>query len=188
MKSGPATLELAPLRLICMTPTTRSPERIGALMIFWMSSAFSAANLTPSKTVACFTEVKSLMISGRLSRVVRAASAVLLESGMKPTFFSASGTTKCKCRQRCETPRMATSSVRTERLWAMRWATDAKEICAGSLASPASASASRSSSITRFMFVPKTTPCLSRPGERSRRDYRCRIALGPLAECKNENT
>jgi len=58
----------------------------GALMIFWISSALSAANFTPSKTLACFTEVKSLIISGRLSRVVRAASAVLLESGMSRRF------------------------------------------------------------------------------------------------------
>jgi len=33
-------------------------------MIFWMTSAFSEASLTPSKTLACLTEVKSLMISG----------------------------------------------------------------------------------------------------------------------------
>jgi hypothetical protein len=53
------------------------------------------ASLTPSKVLACLREVKSLMISGRLSRVVRAASADLLERGMKPTFLSTSGTTKC---------------------------------------------------------------------------------------------
>jgi hypothetical protein len=94
VKSGPASFALAPLRLICITPSARSPERIGVLMIFWMASALSGANFTPSKTLACFTEVKSLMISGRLSRMVRAASADLLDSGMKPTFFSASGTMK----------------------------------------------------------------------------------------------
>ena len=63
-----------------------------------------------SKTVAWRMEAKLFSISGRLSRAVRAERAELLDSGTKPTFFRASGTRKCKWRQREETAKMATSS------------------------------------------------------------------------------
>ena len=102
VKSGPALTRLPALRLICMTPTTLSSNNIGALMIFWIDSP--VAVFTPSNTAACRTAEKLLLISGRLSRAVRAASAELLVSGMNPTFFSTCGTRKYRCLRRCETP------------------------------------------------------------------------------------
>ena len=95
VKSGPALTRLVPLRLICMTPTTFSADKIGALMIFWIDSP--VAVFTPSNTAACRTAEKLLLISGRRSRAVRAASAELLVSGMNPTFFSTCGTRKYRC-------------------------------------------------------------------------------------------
>jgi hypothetical protein len=86
VKSGPALTRLPPLRLICMTPTTFSSNEIGALMIFWIDSPVAVAVFTPSNTAACRTAEKLLLISGRLSRAVRAASAELLVSGMNPHF------------------------------------------------------------------------------------------------------
>src|SRR5258707_15852369 len=83
--------------------------RIGALIIFWMVPAASAEILTVSKTVAWRKFAKLFLISGRLSRAVRAARAELLDSGTKPTFFRGSGTRKCKWRQRGETARKTTS-------------------------------------------------------------------------------
>jgi len=87
-KSGPAVEGLAPLRLTWMTPTTLSPERMGALTIFWMSSELSPPIFAPSKTVAWRTLAKLLIMSERLSR---AAIEEVLERGIKPTCLSDSG-------------------------------------------------------------------------------------------------
>jgi len=110
VKSGPAFVALPPFRLTCITPTTFPSQRIGALMIFWIDSPVVVAAFTPSNTVAWRTAAKSLLISGRLSLTVRAARADLLVNGMNPTFFNAGGTRKCRCRHRCDTPNIATSS------------------------------------------------------------------------------
>ena len=85
-------------------------------MIFCIDSPVAVAVFTPSNTAACRTAEKLLLISGRLSRAVRAASAELLVSGMDPTFFSTRGTRKCRCLRRCETARIATSSAFHARL------------------------------------------------------------------------
>src|SRR6266852_7487358 len=118
-----------------------------------MDSPLLVAAFTPSNTLACRTAAKLLLISGRLSRAVRAASAELLESGMKPTFFRTSGTRKCKCRQRVETPRIATSSTFTPMYLAMRSPRDGREICADEAASACKVSARRSSSDTRLVAM-----------------------------------
>src|SRR5467141_3551739 len=132
-----------------MTPTTFPSARMGALRIFVMDSAASEVSFTTSKTVAGRVTVKLLSISGRLSRAVRAARAELLERGMKPTFFSASGTRKWRWRQRVETPMMATSSFRTDRVLAIFSATEARENCEALPSSALKAVAMRSSSVTR---------------------------------------
>ena len=119
VKSAPASIAVAPFRLICITPTTFPSHKIGALTIFCIDSPVVVAAFTPSNTVACRTAEKLLLISGRLSRAVRAASADVLDIGMNPTFFSACGTRKCRCLHRVETPRIATSSVCTPRFFAI---------------------------------------------------------------------
>src|SRR6266850_435445 len=132
-----------------MTPITFPSERMGALSIFWMDSGASELIFTPSKTAACRATVKLLSISGRLSRAVRAARAELLERGMNPTFFRASGTRKWRWRQRVETPMMATSSFPTESVLAIFSATEARENCEALPSSAFKAVAMRSSSVTR---------------------------------------
>src|SRR6266481_767921 len=132
-----------------MTPITFPSERMGALSIFWMDSGVSELVFTPSKTAACRATVKLLSISGRLSRAVRAARAELLERGMNPTFFRASGTRKWRWRQRVETPMMATSSFPTERVLAIFSATEVRENCDALPSSAFKAVAMRSSSVTR---------------------------------------
>src|SRR5258707_10812746 len=79
-----------------MTPMTLPSSRIGALIIFWMVPAASAEIFTVSKMVAWREFAKLFSISGRLSRAVRAARAELLDSGIKPAFFMASGPRKCR--------------------------------------------------------------------------------------------
>src|ERR1700687_5506519 len=132
-----------------MTPMTFPSARIGALMIFWIDSTAPVVIFTPSNTVACRAAMKLFSISGRLSRTVRAARAELLDRGMKPTFFRASGTRKCRCRQRSETPIMATSSFFTDRVLAIFSATEAKENCDALASAAPKAVAMRSSSETR---------------------------------------
>src|SRR6267143_453357 len=132
-----------------MTPITFPSERMGALSIFWMDSGSSELIFTPSKTAACRATMKLLSISGRLSRAVRAARAELLERGMNPTFFRASGTRKWRWRQRVETPMMATSSFRTESVLAIFSATEVRENCDALPSSALKAVAMRSSSVTR---------------------------------------
>src|SRR5215469_14728053 len=87
-----------------MTPMTLLSKRIGALMILWISSCVSPLSFMFSKTLAWRAALNLLSISGRLSRKVFAARAELLDNGMKPTFFSASGTIKCKCFHFEDTP------------------------------------------------------------------------------------
>ena len=60
-------------------------------MILWIVSPYVVAVRIPSNTLACRTPEKLLLISGRFSRAVRAASAELLVRGMYPTFFNGSG-------------------------------------------------------------------------------------------------
>ena len=69
---------------------------------------------------------------------------------MNPTFFNACGTRKCKCLHRVETPRIATSSACTPRFFAIFSAIAPSGICVGSAPSTSSASANRSSSVTRL--------------------------------------
>src|SRR5277367_1235414 len=83
-----------------------------------MDSPLVVTALTPSNTLACRAAGNVLLISGLFSRTVRAARAELLVSGIKPTFFSATGMMKCKCFQRWETPRIATSSTFTFKCFA----------------------------------------------------------------------
>src|SRR6267143_1232465 len=118
-----------------------------------MASATSPVIFTPSKTVACRAAAKLFSISGRLSRAVRAARAELLDSGIKPTFFKASGTKKCRWRQRVESARMATSSFLTPRFLAIFSATEERETCDSSPRSAPRELAMRSISKTGF-FVP----------------------------------
>src|SRR5208337_4585680 len=126
-KSGPAVPVLVPFRLTCITPTTFPSYRIGALMILWIDSPYVVAVRTPSNTLACRTPEKLLLISGRLSRAVRAASAELLVRGMNPTFFNGSGARKCKCRHLVDTARIATSSVFTPSSFAIFAPTASRE-------------------------------------------------------------
>jgi len=153
VKSAPASSAVSPLRLICITPTTFSSFRIGALIILWMDSPVVVAAFTPSNTEACRTAENALFISGRLSRAVRAASAELLDNGMNPTFFSAAGAKKCKCLQRLETPSIATSSARTPRSFAIRSATEGREFSAVVEPSESNAAARRSNSETRLVLI-----------------------------------
>src|SRR5579862_9058037 len=145
---------------------------MGALIIFWMISEVSPLIFTPSKTVAWRTPAKLLMMSGRLSRAVRAATAEVLESGMKPTCFSDSGTRKCKWRQRVETPINATSSILTPRFFAIFSAMPVREILDVLLASDSMALAMRSNSEARLRLVVMRYPLGSRrlPGGRGQAD------------------
>src|SRR5580658_687474 len=112
------------------------------------------------------------MMSGRLSRAVFAAIAEVLESGMKPTCLSDSGTRKCKWRQRVETPIKATSSIFTPRFFAIFSAIPVREIRDVSAASDSTALAMRSSSEARLRFVVIGYPLGSRrlPGGRGQAD------------------
>src|SRR5258706_7842306 len=132
-----------------------------------MASTDSLGIFTPSKTVAWRAVEKLCSISGRLSRAVRAARAELLERRIKPTFFRASGTKKCKWRQRVETARMATSSVRTPRFLAIFSATEASEIRVPSPCSAPRELAMRSISETKLSVVLIVSGCVLglRPGE-----------------------
>jgi len=157
VKSGPQVSLLVPFRLICITPTTFPSYNIGALMILWIDSPDVVAVRTPSNTVACRTPEKLLLISGRLSRTVRAASAELLVSGMNPTFFSGCGTRKCKCRHLVDTARIATSSVFTPNSFAIFAPTSSSEFSTVAPSWP-SAAAICSSSLKRldaivFLFL-----------------------------------
>ena len=153
VKSPPASIAVAPLRLICITPTTFPSHKIGALTIFWIDSPVVVAAFTPSNTVACRTAEKLLLISGRLSLAVRAASADVLDIGMNPTFFSACGTRKCRCLHRVDTPRIATSSGCTPRFFAIFSATAPSGISTGAPPSTSNASASRSNSVTSLVDI-----------------------------------
>ena len=136
-----------------MTPTTFSSNKIGALIIFWIDSPVAIAVFTPSNTAACRTAEKLLLISGRLSRAVRAASAELLVSGMNPTFFSTCGTRKYRCLRRCETASSATSSAFTRSSLAIFSATAGKDRSTAPAPSDSRTSASRSSSDTRLVLM-----------------------------------
>jgi len=136
-----------------MTPTTFSSNKIGALIIFWIDSPVAIAVFTPSNTAACRTAEKLLLISGRLSRAVRAASVELLVSGMNPTFFSTCGTRKYRCLRRCETASSATSSAFTRSSLAIFSATAGKDRSTAPAPSDFRASASRSSSDTRLVLM-----------------------------------
>lgn len=74
VKSGPASAAVAPFLEISITPISFFSSMSGALMIFWMGSPrCSSISGTASKTEACGTTEKWLIISGRLSRAVRRA-------------------------------------------------------------------------------------------------------------------
>src|SRR5580704_3394551 len=90
------------------------------------------------------------MMSGRLSRAVRAATDEVLESGIKPTCLSDSGTRKCRWRQRLETPMSATSPGLTPRFFAIRSAMPVREIWDLAVASDSRALAMRSNSDARL--------------------------------------
>src|SRR6266404_1892085 len=136
-----------------MTQITLPSSKIGALIIFLIAPEAPSAIFLLSRTVACRAAAKLFSISGRLSWAVRAARAELLERGMKPTFFRASGTKKCRWRQRVETARMATSSFFTPRFLAIFSATVEREISIAPPSSVPRALAIRSISETRFRVV-----------------------------------
>jgi len=98
VKSAPAVVGVLPLREIWITPTALPSASSGTLMIFWMGclSALGAlgsgfSRLIDSNTVGCFCAGKLLIISGRFSRTVRAASELVVLSGMLPAVFSFGG-------------------------------------------------------------------------------------------------
>src|SRR6202035_3823732 len=126
---------------------------------------------TPSKTVAWRTLAKLLMMSGRLSRAVRAAMAEVLERGIKPTCLRDSGTRKWRCLQRAETPIRAISSGLTPRFLAIRSAIAVRETWDVAVAFDSMAFAMRSSSEARLRLVVMGYPLGSRrlPGGRAGR-------------------
>jgi len=153
VKSTPAVAALSPFRLIWITPTTFPSFNTGALMIFWIDSPLVVAAFTPSNTVACRTDEKLLLISARLSRAVRAASAELLVNGTNPTFFRAAGTRKCRCLHRLDTAKIATSSTFTRSSFAIFSASAGIDTSAALDSSASSALASRSSSDTKLVDI-----------------------------------
>ncbi len=109
VKSGPAVAAFVPLRLIWMMPTTFPSSKIGALIIFWIAS------WVPRRPLSRLQK-RGMPHGGKIIDDLRAAfprgprrQRGIARQRNIPDVRNASGAKKCKCFQRVDKPRIATS-------------------------------------------------------------------------------